>query len=78
MSLLPLRTAHRPVCLGDVAGDHERSADLLGQLAHVLLDAIALVGEPELGTAVGECLADAPRDRARIGDAENDALLAFE
>jgi hypothetical protein len=58
-----------------VAGGHERARDRIGQLAHAALDPLALVGERELGAAVGEALAIAqaierlfatPRTRPRL------------
>ena len=50
----------------------------LGELAHALLDALALVRERELRAALGEAPRDRPRDRALVGDAEDEAALAFE
>src|SRR5438105_4464084 len=54
----------------DVTGGDERRADRLGQLAHVLLDPLALVGEGELGAALSETARDRPGDRAAVRNAE--------
>ena len=62
----------------DVALGHERARDRLGQVAHVLLDPLALVRERELRPAGGEPLRDRPRDRAAVGDAEDEPTLARE
>ena len=66
------------VVRADVARGDERALDRRGELAHVLLDPLALVGERELGAAVGEPLGDRPRDRALVGDAEDEPALAVE
>ena len=47
-----------------------------GQLAHALLDPLALVREGELRALVGEPPRDRPRDRAPVGDAEHQPSLA--
>ncbi len=62
----------------DVARRHERRAHRLRELADVLLDPLALVGERELRALVGEPLRDRPGDRALVGDAEHEPALAFE
>ena len=51
---------------------------VVGEVAHVLLDALSLVGEGDGRALVGEALRDRPRDRALIRDAEHERLLAFE
>ena len=61
-----------------VALGHKRTGDALGQVAHVLLDALTLVRERDRGSLVGEALRDRPRDRPLIRDAEDERLLAFE
>ena len=61
-----------------VALGHERARDARGEVAHVLLDALALVRECDRGPLVGEPLRDRPRDRALVRDAEDERLLAFE
>jgi hypothetical protein len=61
----------------DVARRHEQARDRVGELADALLDAIALIGECQLRAAVGETLCDRPRDRALVGDAQNQAALAL-
>ena len=62
----------------DVALADDVAADRLGQLAHALLDPLALVGERELGALRVEALRDRPRDRALVGDAQHEHLLALE
>ena len=61
-----------------VALDHERAVDRLGEVADALLDALALVRERDLGALVGEPAGDRPRDRAPVGDAEDERLLSLE
>jgi len=61
-----------------VARGDERRADRLRELAHVLLDPLALVGEHEARAALGEAPGDRPRDRAAVGDAEDEPALPFE
>ena len=60
-----------------VALGHERARNRVGQIAHVLLDAFALVGEREFGTSLGEALRDRPRNRAPVRDAENQTTLSL-
>jgi len=62
----------------DVALADERARDRLREVAHGLLDALALVGERELRAAGREALGDRPGDRAPVGDAEDEAALAVE
>ena len=45
---------------------------VLGELAHALLDPLALVREGELRALVCEALRDRPGDRALVGDAEDE------
>ena len=61
------------VALGD-----ERAGDGLGEVADALLDPLALVRESQLRAALGEPPRDGPRDRALVGDSEDEAALAFE
>src|SRR5438045_5146147 len=66
------------VVRADVALGDERRVDAARQLADAGLDALALVGEGEPGTRVGETLRDRPPDRALVGDPEDQAALAVE
>src|SRR5436305_4067640 len=66
------------VVRADIALGDERGVDAAGQLADAGLDALALVGEGEPGTRVGETLRDRPPDRALVGDPEDEAALAVE
>ena len=66
------------VVRADVARGDERGVDRGGELAHALLDPLALVGERELRAAVGEPLRDRPRDRALVRDAEDERPLSLE
>ncbi len=66
------------VVRADVALGDEGARDAGGEVAHVLLDALALVGERDARTLVGEPLRDRPRDRALVRDAEDERLLPFE
>src|SRR5206468_746898 len=52
--------------------------DRLGELAHVLLDALSLVRKRERRAAFGESLRDRPSDRAAVGDPEDEPALAGE
>src|SRR5438132_7917694 len=62
----------------NVALDHERRVDRRAELADARLDPFSLVGEGQPGAAVGKALRDRPRDRALVGDAEDEATLACE
>ena len=74
-----LREDAREVVVGaDVALGDERAGDGRGEVADVLLDALALVREGDARPLVGEALRDRPRDRALVRDAEDERLLAFE
>ena len=80
--------AERLAGLGEDAGDvvvrahvalgDELRVDRLGQLAHALLDPLALEGERELGALIVEALRDRPGDRPLVGDAQDQRLLALE
>jgi hypothetical protein len=59
-----------------VAGGDERAGDGLRQLPDARLDPLALVGEGELGAALGQTPRDRPGDRALVRDAEHQAALA--
>ena len=59
-----------------VAGGHERRVHRLRELAHALLDPLALVGEREARAALGELLRDRPGDRAAVGDPEHETALS--
>src|SRR5205814_5173878 len=56
----------------------ERARHALRELAHVLLDALALERERGARATVREPLGDRPRDRPLVGDAENQCALALE
>jgi hypothetical protein len=58
--------------------DAEVRADAGGEVADVLLDALTLVGEGQLGTLPVQLLRDAPRDRAPVRDTADESELAFE
>ena len=62
----------------DVAFRDERARDALRELADTLLDALALVGEGELGSLLGEPPRNRPGDRPFVGDSEHEPALAFE
>src|SRR5439155_14139401 len=61
-----------------VAGGNERRGDRLRELAHALLDPLALVGEGELGASLREPVRDRPGDRALVRDAEDETAFAGE
>src|SRR5205085_12086066 len=61
-----------------VAGGDERAVDLRRQVAHVRLDALSLEGERQPGAARRQASRDRPRDRALVGNAENQAGLSLE
>ena len=68
----------RHVVVGaDVALGDQQAVDGRGQVADVLLDALALIRERDRRALVGQPLRDRPR-RALVRDAENERLLAFE
>ena len=56
----------------------ERAPDRLGKLADVLLDALALEGERQVGAVVCQPFRDRPGDRALVGDTENECVLSRE
>ena len=62
----------------DVAFEHERARDALGEVAHVLLDPFALVCEREPRSLVREALRDRPRDRPAVGHAHHERGLSVE
>ena len=62
----------------DVALRDERRVDRGGQLAHRRFDAISLVREGQARPAGRELPRDRPRDRALVGNTEDEAPLAFE
>ena len=62
----------------DVTLGHERRVDRPRKLADAGFDPFALVREGEAGPAVGQPFRDRPRDRALVGDAEDEAALAVE
>ena len=61
----------------DVARQHQRCADLVGQRLDAPAERFALIGEGELGAVLGEFLRDAPGDRMIVGDAHDKAALAL-
>ena len=69
----------RHILLGtDVTLGDELRVDRLGELANALLDPLALERECELGALVVEALRDRPRDRALVGDSQDERLLPLE
>ena len=66
------------VVRADVALGDELRVDLRRKVAHGLLDPLALERERELRAFRGEPLGDRPGDRALVGDAQHERLLAFE
>ena len=54
--------------VADVELGDERARDRFGELAHALLDALALERERDLRAALGEPAGDRPRDRPLVGD----------
>src|SRR5919199_3875310 len=62
----------------DVALRHERRVHALRELAHALLDSLPLIRERKRRSAGRESARDRPRDRAFVGDAEDEPALAFE
>ena len=63
---------------GHVAGHHHVGADDLRQLAHRILQAVALVGERQPRSSAVQRLGDGPCDRALVGDAGDESQLAIE
>src|SRR5213078_808665 len=69
----------RDVLVGaDFAGRDQRRVDRLRELAHALLDPLALIRERKLRATGRETARDRPRDRPFVGDAEDETALAFE
>ncbi len=62
----------------DVALRHELRVDGRCEVAHRLLDALALVRERELRALGGEPLGDRPGDGALVGDPQHERLLSLE
>jgi hypothetical protein len=56
----------------------ERTRHRLGELAHVLLDPLALEGERHLRAALGQPAGDRPRDRPLVGHAQHQCPFALE
>ena len=74
-----LREDPREIVVGaDVALGDQGAVDGRREVAHVLLDAFALVRERDARALVGEPLRDRPGDRALVRDTEDERLLAFE
>ena len=62
--------------VGDVAMAGDQRAKFGGQRLDALLEGFALIGERNPGTLVGAGFRDAPGDRAIVGDADDQPLLA--
>ena len=62
----------------DIARIEHRARQGRGQLLDVFLEALALVGEGQPHAGPGQRLRDGPRDRAFVGDTEDDAGFAVE
>ena len=73
-----LRQRVEVLVAGHVAGQDERTVQARGQLAYILLEALALVGHGQAGALARDGLGDAPGQRALVGDAEDETVLAFE
>ena len=59
--------------VGDVARQNQRIGEACGELAHVLLEPFALVGDREPRAGRGRRLRDRPRDRSLVRDADDEA-----
>ena len=72
-------TEHRvhALAVGDIAGQQDLGADTVGQRFHTFAERIALIGEGEFRTVIGEHFGDAPGDGMIIGDAHDEAAFAF-
>ena len=57
---------------------HDGAADRLGEVAHAVLDSLALEGEGTSRAAVGEALRDRPCDRALVRNPQNERSLSLE
>jgi hypothetical protein len=62
--------------VADVAIDQQVGADAFGERPHALLECLAEIAERQLGALVGQRLRNAPRQRAIVGDAHDEAALA--
>jgi hypothetical protein len=62
----------------DVAGQDRLHAEVGGEVAHVLLEALVGVGECELHALALQRLGASPRDRALVRHAEDQPLPSFE
>jgi len=62
----------------DVELGDELPAHRVREPPHVLLDPLALEGERELGSTVGQSLCDRPRNRPLVGHAEDECAFALE
>ena len=70
------KTRSRSASRGHVRGQHQLAARRGGQVAHALLQTLALKGEGQLGALTGKGLSDGPGNAAAIGDAENQPAAA--
>ena len=72
------------IVAGDVAGDDELRPQRIDQFANLLLVLgpggvfVGQMSEAHLGSLGRQFFGDGPRDRAVVGDAEHDPLLAFQ
>ena len=64
--------------LGDVARQHQRVVERRRQLAHVLFEPLARIGQREPRAGRRRRLRDRPRDRPLVGDADDEAVFAGE
>ena len=62
--------------VGDVAGQDQRIGQRRGELAHVLLEPLALIGHRQPRACARCGLRDRPRDRPLVGHADDEARLA--
>ena len=72
------KTRAEVVVGADVARGHERARHRRREVAHRLLDPLALERERELRALVRQPLRDRPRDRALVRDAEHERALSLE
>ena len=63
--------------VGDVAGKNQRVGQAGGQIADVLFEPLALIGDREPRAGRGRRLRDRPRDRALVRDADDEAGLTL-
>ena len=64
--------------VGDVARQDQRIAQVGGEVANVLLEALALIRDRQPGTRGRRRLRDRPGDRALVRHADDQSGLAFE